>query len=123
MFVLKKERNCGATPYPVYPTYPGMMPIANQGVGFMQPMSPMINQGMTPMMGQNILSNPGVGMPNNIVMPTVPSSNMMSGMNNDYSTLSNQVNNLERRVTRLESMMNSSNNITPKYSESNYYMV
>ena len=45
-----------------------------------------------------------MGMPNNIMMPTVPSTNTMS-MNTDYSTLANQVNNLERRVSRLESMM------------------
>lgn len=122
---MKKDRNCGgATPYPVYPTYPSVMPMMNQGMGMMQPgMNPMMNQGMMPMTGQNMMSNQGIGMPNNIVMPTVPSSNTMSGMNSDYSTLSNQVNNLERRVSRLESMMNSSNNMTPKYSESNYYMV
>ena len=103
---MKKERNCGATPYPVYPAYP---------------MMPMMNQGMTPMMGQNMMSNQV--MPNNIMMPTVPNNNNMSGMNVDYSTLVSQVNNLERRVSRLESMMNSSNNMTPKYNESNYYMV
>jgi len=109
---LKKERNCGCggnqTPYPVYPTYPGMMPM--QGMG----MYPMAGQGMP--MNQGMISG---GMPNNIVMPTSPSSNI----NNDYNTLANQVNNLERRVSRLESMMNSSNTMTPKYSESNYYMV
>jgi len=117
---LKKERNCGCggggTPYPVYPTYPGMMPM-NQG------MTVPMNQGMGMTMNQNIpmgqMMYNQMGMPNNIMMPTV------SGMNtsNDYSTLTNQVNNLERRVSRLESMMNSSSNITPKYSESNYYMV
>ena len=109
---MKKERNCGCggnqAPYPVYPTYPGVMPINQMGM----------NQGMYPMMGQNMM-NQGIGMPNNIVMPISPSSNMGT----DYSTLANQVNNLERRVSRLENMMNSSNNMTPKYSESNYYMV
>ena len=107
---LKKERNCGCggnqTPYPVYPAY-GMMPM--QGIG---------NQGM-PMQG---MMNQGIGMPNNIMMPTVPNNNNIL-MNNDYSSLANQVNNLERRVSRLESMMNPNNNMTPKYSESNYYMV
>ena len=107
---MKKERNCGCggnqAPYPVYPTYPGMIPM-NQGM-----INPM-NQGM----GQMIPNQ--VGMPNNIMMPTV--SNMNSS--NDYSALLNQVNNLERRVSRLENMMNSSSNMTPKYSESNYYMV
>ena len=108
---MKKDRNCGCggnqAPYPVYPTYPGMMPM-NQGM-------PMMNQGVMPIMNQ--------GMPNNIMMPTVPNTNTMTSMNSDYTTLSNQVNNLERRVSRLESMINSSSNITPKYNDSNYYMV
>ena len=97
---MKKERNCGCggngAPYPVYPTYPGMMPM-NQGMG-MYPM----NQGIMPNQ---------IGMPNNIMI------------GNDYNTLVNQVNNIERRVSRLENMMNSNNSMTPKYSESNYYMV
>lgn len=112
---MKKDRNCGCggnqAPYPVYPTYPGMMPM-NQGMGM-----PMMNQGVMPIMNQ------GAGMPNNIMMPTVPSTNTMTSMSNDYSTLANQVNNLERRVSRLESMINSSNTMTPKYNDSNYYMV
>ena len=105
MFILKKDRNCECN-YPVYPTYPGMVPMMNQGI---QPMMP--NQGM--------YSN--MVMPNNIGMPTVPNTNTMIG--NDYQSLMNQVNNLERRVSRLENMMNSNNNMTPKYNESNYYMV
>jgi len=114
VFVLKKDRNCGCggnqTPYPVYPTYPGMIPMMNQGM-------PMMNQGMPMMINQ------GMGMPNNIMMPTVPSNNTISNLGNDFSSLSNQISNLERRVSRLESMMNSSNNMAPKYNESNYYMV
>ena len=108
---MKKERNCGCggNQYPVYPQYPAVMPI-NQGM--MNP-NMMYNQGY-PMVNQ------GIGMPNNIAMPTSPSIN---NMNTDYSTLANQVNNLERRVSRLESMINSNNTMTPKYSESNYYMV
>jgi len=113
---LKKERNCGCggnNQYPVYPTYPGAMPINQMGM----------NQGMYPMTGQSMMYNQQIlpnqiGMPNNIMMPTSTNT-----MNNDYSTLVNQVNNLERRVSRLENMLNSNNNMTPKYSESNYYMV
>jgi len=108
---LKKERNCNMNPYPVYPTYPGMMPIQNQG---MMPMIP--NQ----MMGQNM------AMPNNIMMPTVPNSTMnqnISGIDSQLSAINSQINNLERRVSRLESSIGASNNVTPKYSESNYYMV
>jgi len=104
---LKKDRNCNMNSYPVYPTYPGTMPIMNQGM--------MPNQ----MMGMNM------GMPNNIMMPTVPNTNIMGqnigGIDSQVSALSNQVSNLERRVSRLENMVSSNN--TPKYNESNYYMV
>ena len=112
---LKKERNCGCggNQYPAYPTYPNVMPM-NQGM-----INPMMNQNM--MYNQGFpMTNQGMAMPNNIVMPTSPSINTM---NTDYSTLANQVNNLERRVSRIEGILNNSNTMTPKYSESNYYMV
>ena len=102
---MKKERNCGCGgnnyPYPVYPTYPGMMPY--QGIPIIPNMNPVMNQGM----------------PNNIMMPTASNGNL----NNDYSNLINQVNTLERRVSRLEGIINSNNTVTPKYNDSNYYMV
>lgn len=106
---MKKERNCNCNmnPYPVYPMYPGMMP---QGAGQMMP------QGI----------NPNMGMYNGIVMPTVPNSTMgqsMSGAENQISAMNSQIASLERRVSRLEAMTGSSSNISPKYSESNYYMV
>ena len=102
---MKKERNCGGNAYPVYPAY-NNMPIMNQVY------NPMMTQGMTPMMGQ--------GMPNNIMMPTSMNN---TSMGNDYSSLATQVNSLERRVSRLESMVGSNTNMTPKYNESNYYIV
>ena len=105
---MKKERNCGGNAYPVYPAY-NNMPIMNQGY------NPMMAQGMTPMMGQNMMTQ---GMPNNIMMPTT-----MNTIGNDYSSLVTQVNSLERRVSRLESIVGSSTNMAPKYNESNYYMV
>ena len=92
---MKQERNCGASAYPVYPAYP----------------NPGMNPGIPPMMpGQNI------GMPNNIEMPTVPNNNIID------NNLMDQINNLEKRVSRLEDLV-ISNNKTPKYNESNYYMV
>ena len=107
---MKKDRNCGcggnSNPYPVYPTYPGVMPIMNQGMPIIPNINPMMNQGM----------------PNNIMMPTVQSSSM-NNFNNEYSNLTTQVNNLERRVTRLEGIVNSGTTVTPKYNDSNYYMV
>ena len=107
---MKKERNCGGNAYPVYPAY-NNMPIMNQGY------NPMMTQGMTPMMGQNMMMQ---AMPNNIMMPTSLNN---TSMGNDYSTLATQVNSLERRVSRLESMIGSNTNMAPKYNESNYYMV
>ena len=108
---MKKERNCGGNAYPVYPAY-NMMPMMNQGY------NPIMNQGYSPMVGQNMMI--GQGMPNNIMMPTSMNN---TSMGNDYSSLANQVNSLERRVSRLDSMVNSNSNMTPKYNESNYYMV
>ena len=117
---MKKERNCGTNvtyqPYqsfnPVYPTY-----------GMMQGGIPTAIPGMMP------------GMPNNMLMPAMPSFDYPS-MNNvtttsDYSnleqqlnSLNNQLNNLDRRVTRLENAMNnSSTSYNTKYNSSNYQMM
>lgn len=92
---MKKDRNCSMGAYPVYPMY-GQMPPQ----GYMPPM-----QGM-----------PGV--PNNMMnagTPTTP-------QNDNYASITNQINNLEKRVSRLENIV-SSNQVSPSYSESNFYMV
>jgi hypothetical protein len=56
----------------------------------------------------------------------MPMQNTSYGTNygpaDSNSSLTVQVNNLEKRVARLEGMM-SSNSTTPSYSESNFYMV
>lgn len=105
---MKKERNCNMNPYPVYPAYPGMMPMMSQGM--------MPNQAMMP----NSI------MPNQINMPTIPSGTMnqnISGIDAQLSALNSQISNLEKRVSRLEGTVGGSSTLTPKYNESNYYIV
>lgn len=101
---MKKDRNCGANVAynPVYPTYPTM-------IG--GPAMP----GIMP------------GIPNTMPMPTMPNYNMISQDYSNTESLSNinsQINNLERRVTRLENMLNnSSTSYNTKYNASNYQMM
>lgn len=100
----------GSGMMPTMPTPAPMMPI--QGGMPMQSVTPipggMAMQGAIPMQG---------GMP---MQNTSYSTNYIPGDSN--SSLTVQVNNLEKRVARLEGMM-SSNSSTPSYSESNFYMV
>ena len=96
---VKKDRNCGEMAYPIYPqmvpSYGGMvMP------GQMIPMPGGMNMGMT----------------------NVPLTSVQSTINsNDLSALSNQVSNLEQRVTRLENTVNKNN--YNNYNTSNYQMM
>ena len=105
---MKKDRNCGATPYPVYPTMvPGAMTYPN----------------MVP----NMIPNP------NVMMGPIPSQNWgnMGVTNNtieqQLALLQQQINTLEKRVNKLENM--SSTTTTNVYgtqyadSNSNYHMM
>lgn len=96
---MKKERDCGMTPYPIYP----MMQGAQMGPGMSpQMMGPQMGPGMAPqMMGPQM----GPGMSN------TPSCDQQ------LNSLNSKVNNLEKRVTALENKTGNS------YNESNYYMV
>lgn len=99
--------NMGMTPNPNM----GMMPNPNMGMT----LNP--NMGMTP--------NPNMGMQGNTsMMPPMysPTNNSNYSAGDSNSSLTVQVNNLEKRVARLEGMM-SSNTANPSYSESNFYMV
>lgn len=95
---MKKDRDCGGMAYPVYPQ---MVP----------------NYGGMVMPGQMI---PMPGM--NMGMTNVPLTSVQSTINSsDLSALTNQVNNLEQRVTRLENTVNNSN--YNNYNSSNYQMM
>lgn len=93
---VKKDRDCGMG----YPVYPQMVP----------------NYGGMVMPGQMI------PMPNSMGMTNVPLTSVQSTINsNDLSALTNQVNNLEQRVTRLENTVNK--NSYNNYNSSNYQMM
>lgn len=95
---MKKDRNCGATPYPIYNNYQAMptMPIPNM-------MGPMPNTMMAPMYTQ-------------------PISQMQSNTS-DYTNLENQINMLDRRVTKLETMINSTSTYNNNFNDSNYHVM
>lgn len=83
---MKKDRDCGNMPYPIYPPYQGMMP------NMMMPN--MMNSNMPIMNNQNLYQQP-------------------TTIEQQLSMLNNQVSSLEKRVSSLESMVgnkyNSSN--------------
>ena len=94
---MKKDRNCGV-PYPVYPPY--------QGVPYMPNMSNMDIPSAVPF---------NMGMSS----PTTASS---SSTDQNIQNLQEQITLLDKRVTNLETMLNSQNNIS-QYSSSNYQMM
>ena len=97
---MKKDRDCGGMAYPVYPQ---MVP--NFG-GMVMPGQ------MIPMPGGNM----------NMGMSNVPLTSVQSTINSsDLNALTNQVNNLEQRVTRLENTVNKNN--YNNYNTSNYQMM
>lgn len=100
---MKKDRNCGATPYPIYPPY--------QGVGVMP-------YGMPNMMPMNMMGT----YPNTTQNIGNFSSNTIE---QQLNTLQQQINSLENRVSTLENMVNNSNSVlySNNYNSSNYQMM
>lgn len=101
---MKEDRNCGSA-YPVYPMYGGM-----QGI-----------PGPLPMGGVNM------PMPMPMGSPT-PYGNMVGFDNVSYgsasdSSLSQQINSLEQRITNLENMLNNSSYSSTSYNSTNYQMM
>lgn len=111
---MKKERNCGMTPYPIYQNYPQMMP------GMMAP--GMMAPGMvTPMMA-----------PGNVQMtPQYTQYSQQDGVSSNtieqqMNQLQRQITNLESRVSKLESSINTIQNTSfnsTQYSNGNYHIV
>ena len=91
---MKKDRNCGMTPYPVYQAMP-TMPMPN--------MMPMFQGPLT----YDITSN---------------TSNTMANTNS-IENLERQINMLDRRVTKLENMMNSTSTYNNNFGDSNYHVM
>lgn len=82
---MKKDRNCMAVPYPIYPPY--------------QPM----NQGVMPINNQ---------MPNMMGMNMQPYPNFQTGSMDQLSNLNNQISSLEKRVSNLENLIGNKYNPT-----------
>ncbi len=100
---MKKDRNCGMAPYPIYP-----MPASNMMMGM--PMGAPMGAPMGMPMG----------MPSGCggAMPATPSSQSFMQMQ-DNKDLSAQVANLEKRVSALENMVGTNSN----YNTSNFQMM
>lgn len=100
---MKKDRNCGMTPYPVYSGYQTMpaMPIPNM---------------MAPMPGTMIGQIPTYQMDT-----TMTTTNQ--AQNSSIDGLQNQINMLDRRITKLESMVNSTSTFNTNFSDSNYHVM
>ncbi len=102
---LKKDRNCGGTPYPIYPNmYGGAIPMQAMGgpmTGVQMPM-PMPMATPTPIMGSTMAGS-------------------ASYTASEINTLSQQVNSLEQRVSNLENMINKS--YSNNYNTANYQMM
>lgn len=110
---MKKDRNCGANMYPVYPMANPQMIVPGVAPGMMNQMMPqqvMPNQMMIP---TNQYS--GQMMPNIQSNQTYTSGSLEQQVNN----MANQVNNLERRVSSLEGLVGGNTN----YNTSNFQMM
>ncbi|MCI8445095.1 MAG: hypothetical protein HFG15_01520 [Bacilli bacterium] len=122
---MKKDRNCGcpgnmAMPYggmPVMPGapmpggMPGGMPVYPMGPGMAYPMPNDMNTMPTPSTGSTMNSNSGIT--TNQAVTAV-------------EQLQAQINNIDRRVSRLESMIQDTKSTSfssNKYTDSNYHMM
>lgn len=135
---MKKDRNCGMSSG-MMPGNPGAVPYGgviaygpNQGFGPMgipagAPMAPGMMAG-----GPGFMPTPGMVapvMPGANMNPTSESGYSGSAINQATSTLEQmqaQINNLDRRVSRLESMIQDTKGATfssNKFTESNYHMM
>ncbi len=97
---MKKERNY--SPYPVYPVMQmqsGMMPV-QPGMSMQPGMNMQPSMTVQPNMGNTPMPN----------MPTGPNNMVGNTIENQLSTLTNQMNNLERRISAIETTMGTTYN-------------
>ena len=90
---MKKDRNCGGTPYPIYNNY--------QQVPNMMPPMP----GMMPM-----------------PMYTQPIGMQQNQTISNFDSIEAQLNMLDKRVTKLENMVNSTSTYN-NFNDSNYHIM
>ncbi len=102
---MKKDRDCGMTPYPVYP---------NVGMPVQNTMMP--NMGMPGMPQMQ-------GMMPNIPMYGMPTYNTNATQSQSMDNLERQINMLDRRVTKLETLVNSASTYNSSFNDSNYHVM
>lgn len=108
MFNLKRERNYGMPPYPIYQGNPGII----------QPM-PVMAPGMAPGMmpgSQPGLQQPGCG-------HQQPQGSQQSSPNQEINNLNRRLDNLERRVSELERTSGTPKPYNNNFTDSNYQMI
>lgn len=128
---MKKDRDCscsaGATsPYPTFQPYPMGMPGMQ-----MMPVPAVPGMGMPGMQMMPGMTGVPTNYPSASSSATQSNANATSGINTNqavtaYEQLQAQVNNLDRRVSRLESMIQdtkTSQYSSNKYTDSNYHMM
>lgn len=101
---MKKDRNCGANMYPVYPMATPQMIVPGIAPGMMNGMMP-----------QQV-------MPNQVMIPTQYSNQTgtysSGSLEQQMNNMANQLSNLERRVSNLEGLVGNTN-----YNTSNFQMM
>lgn len=108
---MKKDRNCGMNPYPVYQPYPQVGPMMNPSMMAPNMIPPVMAPGNVQMSPQYSISQDNV------------SSNTIE---QQMAQMQRQINNLDARVSKLESSINtigSSSFNSNQYSSGNYHIV
>lgn len=108
---MKKDRNCGMNPYPVYQPYPQVGPMMPPGMMAPNMMPPVMAPGNVQMQPQYSISQDNV------------SSNTIE---QQMAQMQRQINNLDARVSKLESSINTIGNSSfnsNQYSSGNYHIV
>lgn len=109
---MKKDRNCGMNPYPVYQPYPQVGPMMNPGMMAPNMMPPIMAPGNVQMTPQYTMTS----------QDSVSSNTIEQQM----AQMQRQINNLDARVSKLESSINTIGNTSfnsNQYSSGNYHIV
>ncbi len=107
---MKKDRNCGMTPYPIYQGGPGMMaPMPGMGPG-------MIPGGMN-------YGAPGYQQPTQAGQPGP--AGQVGAVQQEISNINRRIDVLERRISSLENAIGASTPTTYNntFTDSNYQMI
>lgn len=115
---MKKDRNCGCSGM-----NPGM-PMGTMGYGMGMPM---MQQGVPYVAPGMVIPAPGMPMQPGTSYNTTVTENMTSSNTpSSYEQLQTQINNLDRRVSRLESQLQDTKSTSfgsNTYTDSNYHMM